>query len=141
MREKHPEEPEEVAGLGMEVTTAQAALPRSVDEIRADFPILAREFGGKQVVYLDSAATAQKPESVIEAINSYYRNSNANVHRSMHELAAEAEHLYEGGRAKVAGLVGRPLRARSCSSATRPRRSTSCATRGRASTSAPATWC
>ena len=88
----------------MEVTTAQAALPRSVEEIRADFPILAREFGGKQVVYLDNAATAQKPESVIEAISSYYRNSNANVHRSMHELAAEADHLYEGGRAKVGGV-------------------------------------
>jgi cysteine desulfurase / selenocysteine lyase len=94
----------------MEVTTAQAALPRSVEEIRADFPILAREFGGKQVVYLDSAATAQKPEAVIEAISSYYRRSNANVHRSMHELAAEAEHLYEGGREKVASLVGAPPR-------------------------------
>jgi cysteine desulfurase / selenocysteine lyase len=90
----------------VEAITAQAALPRSVEEIRADFPILSREFGGKQVVYLDSAATAQKPESVIEAVSSYYRNSNANVHRSMHELAAEAEHLYEGGRAKTAALVG-----------------------------------
>ena len=88
------------------MTTAQAALPRSIAEIRADFPILAREFGGKRVVYLDNAATAQKPASVIEAISSYYRSSNANVHRSMHELAAEAERLYEGGRAKVAGLVG-----------------------------------
>ena len=90
----------------MEVTTAQASLPRSVEEIRAEFPILAREFEGKQVAYLDSAATAQKPEAVIEAIASYYRNSNANVHRSMHQLAAEAEHLYESGRAKVASLVG-----------------------------------
>ena len=90
----------------MEAITAQVALPRSVEEIRADFPILAREFGGKPLVYLDNAATSQKPESVIEAIDSYYRRSNANVHRSMHELAAEAESLYEGGRAKVASLIG-----------------------------------
>jgi cysteine desulfurase / selenocysteine lyase len=90
----------------VEAVTAQAALPRSVEEVRADFPILAREFGGKPLVYLDNAATSQKPESVIEAIDSYYRRSNANVHRSMHELAAEAESLYEGGRAKVASLIG-----------------------------------
>jgi cysteine desulfurase/selenocysteine lyase len=94
----------------VEAVTAQAALPRSVEEVRADFPILAREFGGKSLVYLDNAATAQKPESVIEAIDSYYRRSNANVHRSMHELAAEAESLYEGGRAKVASLIGAPAR-------------------------------
>ena len=78
--------------------------------LRADFPILAREFEGKQLVYLDNAATAQKPESVIEAIASYYRRSNANVHRSMHQLAEEAERLYEGGRAKVAGLIGAAAR-------------------------------
>jgi cysteine desulfurase/selenocysteine lyase len=94
----------------VEAITAQAALPRSVEEVRADFPILAREFGGKSLVYLDNAATSQKPESVIEAIDSYYRRSNANVHRSMHELAAEAEGLYEGGRAKVASLIGAPAR-------------------------------
>jgi cysteine desulfurase/selenocysteine lyase len=90
----------------MAVAARTAELPRSVEEIRADFPILKREFAGKPVAYLDSAATAQKPEAVIEAISSYYRNSNANVHRSMHELAAEAEHLYEGGRAKIAAFVG-----------------------------------
>ena len=89
----------------MEAATAQATR-RPVEAIRADFPILAREFEGKRVAYLDSAATAQKPASVIEAIDSYYRRSNANVHRSMHQLAAEAERLYEGGRAKVAALVG-----------------------------------
>jgi cysteine desulfurase / selenocysteine lyase len=82
--------------------TAQVALGAARDE----FPILAREIEGRPLAYLDSAATAQKPESVIEAISSYYRNSNANVHRSMHQLAAEAEELYEGGRRKVAELVG-----------------------------------
>jgi cysteine desulfurase / selenocysteine lyase len=82
--------------------TAQVAL----DSVRTDFPILAREVEGRPIAYLDSAATAQKPEAVIEAVDSYYRSSNANVHRSMHVLAAEAEALYEGGRRKVAELVG-----------------------------------
>jgi cysteine desulfurase/selenocysteine lyase len=86
----------------LEVATAQAAR----EGLRADFPILAREVEGRPIAYLDNAATAQKPAAVIEAVDSYYRNSNANVHRSMHVLAAEAEALYEGGRHKVAELVG-----------------------------------
>jgi cysteine desulfurase/selenocysteine lyase len=90
----------------VEAITAQVGLPRSVEEIRSDFPILAREFDGRPLVYLDSAATAQKPVAVIDAIADYYRNSNSNVHRSMYELAAESEQLYEGGRQKVARLVG-----------------------------------
>jgi cysteine desulfurase / selenocysteine lyase len=90
----------------VEVTTAQVRGARSVEAVRADFPILSREIGGKQVVYLDNAATSQKPVAVIEAIDSYYRHSNANVHRSMHQLAAEAEALYEGARASVADFVG-----------------------------------
>ncbi|MEX0992970.1 MAG: cysteine desulfurase [Solirubrobacterales bacterium] len=90
----------------MEATTASGALPRTVDEIRADFPILAREINGKPLVYVDNAATSQKPASVIEAIDSYYRNSNANIHRSMHQLAAEATESYEGGRVKVASFIG-----------------------------------
>jgi cysteine desulfurase/selenocysteine lyase len=90
----------------LEVTTANAtALPRTVEEIRADFPILERVINGKPLVYIDNAATSQKPSAVIEAVDSYYRHSNANVHRSMHQLAAEAEELYEGGRAEVASLV------------------------------------
>jgi cysteine desulfurase/selenocysteine lyase len=79
-----------------------------MESVRAEFPILARAVEGRPLTYLDSAATAQKPHRVIEAVDSYYRNSNANVHRSMHELAAEAEALYEGGRCKVAALVGAP---------------------------------
>jgi cysteine desulfurase/selenocysteine lyase len=94
----------------LEVTTAQApALSRAVHEIRADFPILEREINGSRLVYLDNAATSQKPVSVIDAISSYYRESNANVHRSMHQLAEEAEQLYEGGRAEVASFVGAHL--------------------------------
>jgi cysteine desulfurase / selenocysteine lyase len=86
----------------MEAATAQGTL----ESVRSEFPILAREVEGRPIAYLDSAATAQKPAAVIEAIDSYYRNSNANVHRSMHVLAAEAEELYEGGRRKVAELIG-----------------------------------
>jgi cysteine desulfurase/selenocysteine lyase len=85
---------------------AAVSAQASLESVRAEFPILAREVGGRPLAYLDSAATAQKPAGVIEAIDSYYRNSNANVHRSMHLLAEEAEALYEGGRRKVAGLVG-----------------------------------
>jgi cysteine desulfurase/selenocysteine lyase len=94
------------------VTTAQgtAAFPRSLEEIRSDFPILERRINGKSLVYVDNGATSQKPLAVIEAIDSYYRTSNANVHRSMHELAADAERLYEGGRTAVAGLVGADVR-------------------------------
>ncbi len=90
----------------MEATTANAVLPRSVEQIRADFPILNREINGKSLVYLDNAATSQKPASVIEAVDHYYRHSNANIHRSMHELAAEATELYQNARKKLAGFVG-----------------------------------
>jgi cysteine desulfurase/selenocysteine lyase len=88
-------------------TAAQSpALPRPLDRIRADFPILERQINGKPLVYLDSGATSQKPLAVLEAMDRYYRRSNANVHRSMHELAEEAEVLYEGGRTAIASFVG-----------------------------------
>ncbi len=91
----------------METVTATAgSLPRGLAEIRADFPVLARRINGKPLVYVDNAATSQKPASVIEAISSYYRESNANIHRSMHALAAEATELYEGARSRVAAFVG-----------------------------------
>ena len=74
--------------------------------LRADFPILSREVNGKPLVYLDSAATTQKPQSVLDAMDTYYTQSNANVHRGAHTLAAEATDLYEAARGKVAGLIG-----------------------------------
>jgi cysteine desulfurase/selenocysteine lyase len=86
--------------------TTTASLPRSLEEIRADFPVLARRINGKPLVYVDNGATSQKPASVIEAISSYYRSSNANIHRSMHQLATEATELYEAGREKVAQFIG-----------------------------------
>jgi cysteine desulfurase / selenocysteine lyase len=77
-------------------------------DVRADFPILARERpgGGGSFVYLDSAATSQKPAQVIEAIDSYYRNSNANVHRGVYALAQEATDLFEGARERIATFLG-----------------------------------
>lgn len=79
-----------------------------VTRIRKDFPVLAREFNGKPLVYLDSAATSQKPQSVIDAISDFYSNHNANVHRGVYGLAEEATELYEGARAKLAAFIGAP---------------------------------
>ena len=74
--------------------------------VRSDFPILSREINGHQLVYLDSAATTQKPMAVLNAMDTYYENFNANVHRGAHTLSAEATELYEGARAKVARFIG-----------------------------------
>jgi cysteine desulfurase/selenocysteine lyase len=73
--------------------------------IRNDFPILAREINGHRLVYLDSAATTQKPVQVLDAIDDYYRFHNANVHRGAYTLAQEATELYEGARAKIAAFI------------------------------------
>ncbi|OGT81986.1 MAG: cysteine sulfinate desulfinase [Gammaproteobacteria bacterium RIFCSPLOWO2_02_FULL_52_10] len=72
-----------------------------VEAIRADFPILSRRVHGKPLVYLDNAATTQKPVQVIEAIDHYYRHYNANIHRGVHTLSAEATAAYEAARQKV----------------------------------------
>ncbi len=79
----------------------------SVEAVRADFPILSRNVAsGKRIIYLDSTATAQKPLSVIQAMDRYYRFSNANIHRGVHTLAEEATAAYEGARQKVASFIG-----------------------------------
>ena len=78
----------------------------NVEQIRNDFPILARETQpGTRVVYLDSTATSQKPLAVIEAMNDFYRRSNANIHRGVHTLAEESTALYEGAREKIAKFI------------------------------------
>ncbi|WP_137845903.1 SufS family cysteine desulfurase [Microbacterium sp. 2FI] len=74
--------------------------------IRADFPLLHQEVNGAPLVYLDSAATSQKPQAVIDAEVSFLTRSNAAVHRGAHTLAAEATELFEDARATVAGFVG-----------------------------------
>ncbi len=73
---------------------------------RSDFPILSREVNGKPLIYLDNAASSQKPRQVIEAMVEYYQNHHANVHRGAHTLAAEATDLYEQTRTKVARFLG-----------------------------------
>jgi len=80
-----------------------------VSRIRTDFPIFNRETRpGVPVIYLDSTATAQKPAAVIEAMDSYYRQSNANIHRGVHTLAEEATAMYEGAREKIAKFINAP---------------------------------
>ena len=76
-----------------------------VNAIRAQFPILSRQIDGQPLVYLDNAATTQKPQCVIDAIVNYYSNSNSNVHRGAHRLADEATRLYEGARDTVAEFL------------------------------------
>ncbi len=80
-------------------------MARDLAAVRADFPILERRVHGKPLVYLDSAATSQKPRSVLEAMDRYYQQCNANVHRGVYQLAEEATAALEGGRAKVARFL------------------------------------
>ena len=74
--------------------------------LRGDFPLLARRIAGRRIVYLDSAATSQKPDAVIDAICAYYRSCNANIHRSVYTLAEEATTLFEDARSRIARFVG-----------------------------------
>jgi cysteine desulfurase/selenocysteine lyase len=76
-----------------------------VEQIRADFPILTRQVHGTPLAYLDNAATSQKPESVIQAMDDYYRRYNANIHRGVHTLAEEATAAYEKARRKVGRFI------------------------------------
>ena len=77
-----------------------------INKIKRDFPILNREINGKRLVYLDNAATSQKPVQVINAIRDYYENHNANVHRGVHTLGDEATSLYEKSREAAAKFIG-----------------------------------
>ena len=80
-----------------------------VNEVRKEFPIFQRETKpGTRLVYLDSTATSQKPLAVIEAMDAYYRRSNANIHRGVHTLAEEATSLYEQARVKIAKFINAP---------------------------------
>ena len=73
---------------------------------RADFPILATEVRGKPLTYLDNAATGQKPQVLIDAVERYYRAENSNIHRGVHYLSEQATDAYEAARAKVAQFIG-----------------------------------
>jgi cysteine desulfurase/selenocysteine lyase len=77
-------------------------------DVRADFPILSQQTNGRRLVYLDSAATSQKPRQVIESASDYYRGTNANVHRASYDLAVRSTDAYEAARARLARFVGAP---------------------------------
>ena len=80
--------------------------PMDIPSIRKDFPILQKRVHGKPLVWLDNAATTQKPQSVINAILHYYENSNSNIHRAAHTLAAESTDAFEAARQKVQSFLG-----------------------------------
>ena len=77
----------------------------SIETIRKDFPILQRVVNGHQLAYLDNAATSQKPLAVLRAMDDYYRNTNANVHRGVHTLSEEATAQYEGARGRIGRFI------------------------------------
>jgi cysteine desulfurase/selenocysteine lyase len=84
-----------------------ATLPTyDVETVRADFPILSRLVNGRPLVYLDSAATSQKPRQVLDALRAHYEGCNANVSRSVHTLGTEATEAFEGARARIATFIG-----------------------------------
>jgi len=86
--------------------TAQQTAALDLERIRADFPILQRQVNGRPLIYLDNAATTQKPRQVIDALVDFYTNTNANVHRGVHTLSVESTDLYEAARERVGRFVG-----------------------------------
>ena len=92
--------------MGLVISHLYSPMKLDVSAIRRDFPILDREIrAGVALTYLDSTATSQKPLAVIEAMNDYYRCSNANIHRGVHALAEEATAMYEDARMKIAKFI------------------------------------
>jgi len=87
---------------------AGAASDFDVAQVRRRFPVLSRSVNGKPLVYFDNAATTQKPDAVIEAVRTYYREQNANIHRAVHQLSQGATTLYEDVRRRVATWIGAP---------------------------------
>lgn len=94
----------------MSAPACTAPAPLDVERIRADFPLLARTVHDKPLVYFDNANTSQKPAAVIEAVDDFYREHNANVSRAVHQLGEEATAAYEGVRDKLARFLNAPSR-------------------------------
>ena len=106
-----PPSPSATAGATADATDATAAGSTRATgfdaaAIRAQFPILQTSVNGKPLVYLDSAATSQKPQAVIDAVDTFYREYNANVHRGIYTIGERATAEYEAARAKVARFLG-----------------------------------
>src|ERR1044071_551144 len=85
---------------------ASASTVLDVERIRADFPVLQRQVNGRPLIYLDNAATTQKPRQVIDALVDFYTTTNANVHRGVHTLSVESTDLYEAARERIARFIG-----------------------------------
>lgn len=83
----------------------QKTIPFDVDKVREDFPILKRKINGKPIVYLDNAATSQKPKQVIQAVERFYEEYNANIHRGIYRISEEATAAHEGARARISRLI------------------------------------
>jgi cysteine desulfurase/selenocysteine lyase len=92
--------------MGGRTTPGVMPPPFDAAAARRDFPILGQTVHGKPLVYLDNAATTQKPRRVIDALRAYYETSNSNVHRGVHALSETATRLFEGARSQVAGFIG-----------------------------------
>ena len=93
--------------MAVSVKSAPAS-PLAVERIRADFPILSQKVRGKNLVYLDNAATSQKPRQVIDAMSRVFEEHNANIHRGVYELSERTTAVFEEARAKVARLINAP---------------------------------
>jgi cysteine desulfurase/selenocysteine lyase len=89
--------------MGVSTTSTEH---RELAEVASEFPVLRREIGGKPITYLDSSATSQTPQPVIDAMTRYYTESRASIHRGVYPLAVEATELYEGARARIADWLG-----------------------------------
>src|SRR5262249_43317296 len=92
-------------GARMSVALTKNRPVVDLDKIREDFPILGESIRGKRLVYLDNAATSQKPKAVIDALEKYYEKDNSNIHRGVHFLSERATELHEAARAKVRGFL------------------------------------
>src|SRR5205807_625773 len=103
-RDPRPDAASRRAGAPRRPGPGRARLMLDAARLRADFPLLERRENGRRLVYLDNAATTQKPEAVLGAIADYYRTTNANVHRGAYSLAIRATEAYEAARAKVVGF-------------------------------------
>jgi cysteine desulfurase/selenocysteine lyase len=96
---------ESVAGERVLPVSEAARVPFDVNQIRRDFPILSERVNGRQLVWLDNAATTQKPQAVIDRLKYFYEHENSNIHRAAHELAARATDAYEGARERVRAFL------------------------------------
>ena len=94
-----------MAAATANVMPSRAAQPYDVERIRRDFPILSREVHGRKLVYLDSAASSQRPLQVIDAVDRYEKHSHSNVHRGVHALSQEATEAFEGARDRVRRFI------------------------------------